>query len=66
MSYMNNDDSAPAGGIQELNFNEVDSVSGGPLPLIVVAAAAAAGTAIVGTAAVGFVDGLIEGFQDDE
>ncbi len=68
MSYMNTHAAfAPAGGIQELSFDEIDEVAGGPFlvpVLIFLGKAAAAG--IAGTAAVGFVDGLIEGFSDKD
>ncbi len=67
MSYMNQAAFAPAGGIQELSFDEIDEVSGGALfvpALIFLGKAAAAG--IAGTVAVGFVDGLIEGFSDEK
>ena len=63
MSYMSNAEFAPASGIQELSFDEIDYVAGGPLPLVIIpiakavgyVAAAAAGTTAgvaVGTAAV--------------
>ena len=53
MSYMDHAEFAPNGGIQELNFNEIDEVSGGLAPVgayligkaIGYGLAAAAGTA---------------------
>lgn len=44
MSYMNNSEFAPAGGIQELSFDEVDQVEGAIVPLVLgVIAAGVAG-----------------------
>lgn len=65
MTTMNNN----AFGAQmiELNVSEIEEVAGGPFWVpVLIAVGAAAGTAVVGEAAVGFVDGLIKGFQDDE
>ena len=42
MSYMSTTEFAPATGIQELTFNEIDYVAGGPGPLAPIAAGAAA------------------------
>lgn len=67
MSEMQTADEFENAGIQELSFDELDGVAGGPAPLVWLAwvgGAAAAG--VVGTAAVGFVDGMIKGFQDNE
>jgi|CXWL01.1.fsa_nt_gi hypothetical protein len=48
MSYMNHDAAfAPAGGIQELSFDEVDAVAGGPVSASTVLAV---GAAVVGGA----------------
>ena len=35
MSYMDQTAFAPAGGIQELNFDEVETVAGGWIPIVV-------------------------------
>jgi hypothetical protein len=50
--YMNQNEFALAGGIQELSFNEIDEIAGGPLPAAVIACAANPGcVAAVGLAA---------------
>lgn len=55
--------------IQELSFNEIDEVDGAGFPVVaaiglfVLASAAAP---VIGEAATGFADGLVEGFTDDE
>ena len=46
MSYMDTHAAfAPAGGIQELSFDEIDLVGGGPGPLVPIAVAVAAAKA---------------------
>ena len=64
MSYMDHNTAfAPAGGIQELSFDEINEVSGSAVPAVVAACAAsapcAAGVAAVGTAIVTTVVALI-------
>ena len=56
MSYMNDHAQfSPAGGIQELTFDEIDEVGGGPGPLVILAAVAAG--YVVVNAVAGFIDG---------
>lgn len=51
MSYMSSTEFAPAGSIQALSFDEIDSVAGGPGPVAAVAGAGAVGGVIGGGAA---------------
>ena len=50
-------------GLQELSQSEIEEVSGGFVPVVLWVLGVAAG-AIVAEAAVGFADGLIEGFNN--
>lgn len=57
MSYMDHNTAfATAGGIQEMNFNEIDEVNGGFIPAIVAFAATPQGAAAI---RVGFALGTI-------
>jgi hypothetical protein len=56
MSYMDTNAAfAPAGGIQELSFDEIEEVGGGPGPLVILAIGAVGYLAI--NALAGFIDG---------
>ena len=57
--HSNNNAAVPA-HVQELSLAEIDSVSGGIVPL------AAVGAAIATTALLGFVDGIFTGIKEDE
>lgn len=63
MSYMNQAAFAPARGIQELSFEEIEEVVGGAVPAAFAACAAsapcAAGVAAVGTAIVSIVVAVV-------
>jgi len=52
--------------VRDLSFDEIESISGGPAGAIILGGLAIAGAAILSEAAVGFVDGMIKGFQDAE
>jgi hypothetical protein len=58
MSYMNQAAFAPAGGIQELNFDEIEHVNGAIVPLVL------AGAVLATTVEFSFVLGVFRGIRD--
>ena len=58
MSYMSNAEFAPASGIQELSFDEIDYIAGGPAWLVPLAVAA--------IGAVGAVAGYVTAKSTDD
>lgn len=60
MSYMNQNEFAPAAGIQELSFEEMETVGGGVAPLIL---AAAVGATYVKFS---FIRGVFAGIREKE
>ena len=64
MSYMDTHAAfAPAGGIQELSFDEMQVVSGGPLPLIPIAYAGIALSVATLAAGYSWLAGLRTGYN---
>ncbi len=55
MSYMNHSEFTPAGGIQELSFDEVEQVDGAIAPLVIIAVLV---VVVLGAA---FIGGAIDG-----
>jgi hypothetical protein len=67
MIVSNLNENAFDGRMIDLNVKEIDAVAGGGFWVAAgILVGGAAVSAVVGEAAVGFVNGLIKGFQDDE